>query len=112
VTETGRFYSADNLVQIFKQRLRDGGTYWGKTADAFWGTVETRVTYYGTKQGRRIRNTREYALHVHYEEDLENEIRNAIEKVNAKYQKRFVKYIDDQIQMADPFYAWVKNEAK
>jgi hypothetical protein len=108
-SESGRFDSNDNLVQVFKQRSRDEGTYWGKTADAFWGTVETRVTYHKTTTGRRIRNEREYALHIHYELDLENEIRSAIEKVNAKYQKRFVKHIDDQIQNADPFYAWVKN---
>jgi len=104
-----RFSSDNEIVNTFKQKCRDEGQYWGKTADAFWGTVETRITYDVTPK-RRYRHERDYTLHVWYEQDLENEIRKAIDKVNAKYVKKFVKHVDDKIQMADPFYAWVKSK--
>lgn len=104
-----RFASDNEIVNTFKQKCRDEGYYWGKTADAFWGTVETRITYDVTPK-KRYRNERDYALNVWYEQDLENEIRKAIDKVNAKYVKKFVKHVDDKIQMADPFYAWVKSK--
>ncbi len=104
-----RFSSNDEIVNTFKQKCRDEGNYWGKTADAFWGTVETRITYHTTTK-RRIRDEREHSLHIWYEQDLENEIRKAIDKVNAKYVKKFVNHIDNKIQMADPFYAWVKSK--
>jgi len=105
------FSSDDEIVNTFKQKCRDEGHYWGKTADAFWGTVETRITYDVTPK-RRYRHERTYALNVWYEQELEAEIRKAIDKVNAKYVKKFVNHIDNKIQMADPFYAWVKNESK
>jgi hypothetical protein len=80
-------------------------------AGDFWQTRETRKKYEKLKSGRRVLSREhEYTLNVWYEQDLEDEIRNAIAKVEAKYQKKFVKHIDDKIQMADKFYAFVKSK--
>jgi DNA-dependent RNA polymerase auxiliary subunit epsilon len=103
-----RFASDDDIVKLSKKQNSPKNYNWNLTADEFWQVRETRVTYDVTPK-RRYRRERTYTLLNWYEQDLENEIRNAIAKVEAKYQKKFVKHIDDKIQSADPFYAWVKN---
>jgi len=106
-----RFSSKNEIVTQFKQQCRDNSSHWGEAADDFWQTRETRKKYETTKAGRRVLSReREYTLNVWYEQDLEDEIRSAIAKVQAKYQKKFVKHIDDKIQMADKLYAFVKSK--
>ena len=111
-TAISRFSSKDEIVNVAKKQCRaNNGVGWYSMADDFWDTVETRVSYdIGPK--KRYRRERTYCLNVWYEQELEAEIRNAIAKVEAKYQKRFVKYIDNKIQLADPLYAFVKNATK
>jgi hypothetical protein len=107
--DVGRFDSKDDVVQLFKTQLRDGGTYWGEAGRDFWDQKETRVTYHKTTAGRRIRSESAHTRQHWYEQDLEDEIRGAIEKVRVKYQKQFVRHIDDKIQMADKFYAFCRG---
>jgi hypothetical protein len=104
-----RFNSKDEIVNVAKKQCREEDYYWGETANNFWDTVETRVTYDVTPK-RRYRKERTYHLNVWYEQELEAAIRKAIAGVEAKYQKKFVKHIDDKIQMADKFYAFVKSK--
>ena len=81
------------------------------TSEDFWQVRETRKKYETLKSGRRVlARENNFTLNIWYEQDLEDEIRNAIARVEAKYQKKFVKHIDDKIQMADPFYAFVKSK--
>jgi hypothetical protein len=106
-----RFSSQDEIVTQFKQQCRDKSTYWGRAAEDFWQVRETRKKYETLKSGRRVlARENEYTLNTWYEQDLEDEIRKAIARVEAKYQKKFVKHIDDKIQMADPLYAFVKSK--
>jgi hypothetical protein len=107
-----RHSSQSEIVNESKRQCRaNNDVSWYSMGDDFWSTIETRVSYdIGPK--KRYRRERTYALNVWYEQELEAEIRSAIAKVEAKYQKKFVKHIDDKIQMADKLYAFVKNQAK
>jgi len=110
-TSISGYSSKDEIVGVAKQSRVNNGDGWYSMGDDFWSTIETRVSYdIGPK--KRYRRERTYALNVWYEHELEAEIRSAIAKVEAKYQKKFVKHIDNKIQMADPFYAFVKNDTK
>ena len=111
-TSISRYSSTDEIVGVARQQSRTGNdTKWYSMGDDFWSTIETRVSYdIGPK--KRYRRERTYALNVWYEHELEAEIRSAIAKVEAKYQKKFVKHIDNKIQRSDPFYAFVKNDTK
>ena len=113
-TARSHFSSKDEIVKQSRMQHRDAGNdeSWYSMPDDFWSTIETRVTYdRGPKPSyRRYRRERTYSLNVWYEQELETAIRSAIDKVESKYQKKFVKHIDNKIQMADKLYAFVKSK--
>jgi hypothetical protein len=108
---TSNIASDDDIAIAFKQKLRADKKSSFTVGEDFWEMDNHKVHYEKSSDGkRRFRVDNIKTNQARYEEELYNEVQAAIEKVNAQYQKQFVKYINTLIQQADPLVQFVNSK--
>lgn len=123
-SEVSKFARTDPLVEKFRQySMSELKTNWLYTNENFWEQMETRTSYDRVLQHnrsqpgvkkvtyRRFKRTQTLSQKDWYEKELSDAIHEAITKVNDKYNAKFVKQVDDAIQMMDPLTAFVNGKA-